>query len=165
MAKKSDLIDVPMTIEWHQKPNRKYFLKHLIESNGYTSMAEIGVRDGRTTFYLLDNISSLKIYAIDTNISQFYNHTVMNKYGSRLIAIEGNSNLVADKIPAVDLIFIDADHNYDPCSKDIIAYNKKIKKGGILSGHDIDFPGVNKAVNELITSYDIGPNNVWFTRI
>ena len=64
-----------------------------------------------------------------------------------------------------DVVFIDADHSYNGCLKDIIEYTPKVNKGGILSGHDIDFPGVNKAVNQLVKSYDVGPNNVWFKSI
>ena len=161
MAKRKDLLDVPMTIEWEHKSNRKYFLDYLIKSNNYTTMAEVGVRDGRTTFHLLDRNPSLIIYGIDLNISLFYNQEVKEKYGDRLVPIEGNSSVLADKIPNVDLIFIDADHSYNGCSKDILAYRDKVKAGGIFSGHDIDFPGVNRAVNELIESYDVGPNNVW----
>ena len=161
MAKRKDLLDVPMTIEWEHKSNRKYFLDYLIKSNNYTTMAEVGVRDGRTTFHLLDRNPSLIIYGIDLNISLFYNQEVKEKYGDRLVPIQGNSSVLADKIPNVDLIFIDADHSYNGCSKDILAYRDKVKAGGIFSGHDIDFPGVNRAVNELIESYDVGPNNVW----
>ena len=133
-------IKVAPTIEWDKKPNRKYFLEHLINDNGYISMAEVGVRDGRTTFYLLDKIPHLKIYAVDTDTSLFYN----------------------DSVPKVDLVFIDADHSYEGCRKDILLYSKRINGKGCLSGHDIDFPGVNKAVNELVRTYDVGPNNVWF---
>jgi|TARA_B110000261_G_C12809630_1_gene247753 predicted O-methyltransferase YrrM len=164
MAKRKDLLDVPMTIEWNQKSNRKYFLKHLIESNSYTSMAEIGVRDGRTTFYLLDNIANLTIYGIDLDTTLFYNDKVNEKYKDRLIPIRGKSANVAIQVPMVDLVFIDADHSYNGCLRDIIEYTPKVNKGGILSGHDIDFPGVNKAVNQLVKYYDVGPNNVWFTK-
>ena len=164
MAKRKDLLDVPMTIEWNQKSNRKYFLKDLIESNGYTSMAEIGVRDGRTTFYLLDNIANLTIYGIDLDTTLFYNDKVNEKYKDRLIPIRGKSANVAIQVPMVDLVFIDADHSYNGCLRDIIEYTPKVNKGGILSGHDIDFPGVNKAVNQLVKYYDVGPNNVWFTK-
>ncbi len=155
-------INVPRTIEWDKKPNRKYFLEHLINDNGYMSMAEIGVRDGRTTFYLLDKIPYLKIYAVDTDIRLFYNDEVAEKYGDRLIPINGDSAVVAEQVPKVDIVFIDADHSYDGCRKDILLYSKRINGGGCLSGHDIDFPGVNKAVNELVRTYDVGPNNVWF---
>ena len=155
-------IKVAPTIEWDKKPNRKYFLEHLINDNGYISMAEVGVRDGRTTFYLLDKIPHLKIYAVDTDTSLFYNDSVKEKYGDRLVPIQGNSAVVVERVPKVDLVFIDADHSYEGCRKDILLYSKRINGKGCLSGHDIDFPGVNKSVNELVRTYDVGPNNVWF---
>lgn len=163
MAKRNDLVNVPMTIEWNDKPNRKHFLKFLIESNGYTSMAEVGVRDGRTTFYLLDNCPNLTIYGIDLSSAGYYNQQVREKYRDRLVPIQGNSHLVANQIPNVDLVFIDADHSYNGCKGDILAYTPKVKSSGILAGHDIDYPGVNRAVNELVGSYEVGPNNVWFS--
>jgi len=163
MPKRNDLLNVPMTIEWTGKSNRKYFLEHLIKTNNFKTMAEVGVRDGRTTFYLLENITDLIIYAIDLDITKFYNSTVQKKYGNRLVPIQGNSNLVSEKIPNVDLIFIDADHGYASCSRDIDLYKSKLNPNGILSGHDIDYPGVNKAVNERIRTFKVGPNNVWFT--
>jgi predicted O-methyltransferase YrrM len=162
MSKRDDLIDVPMTIEWNGKPNRKHFLRHLIETNNYTTMAEVGVRDGRTTFYLLDNCPNLKIYGVDLSSTGYYNPEVRQKYGDRLIPIQGNSHSVAGLVPEVDIVFIDADHSYAGCSGDIKAYKPKVKPGGILSGHDIDYPGVNKAVKEQIRKFSVGPNNVWF---
>jgi len=164
MAKRRDLLDVPMTIEWSGKSNRRHFLNHFIKENNFLTMAEVGVRDGRTTFHLLDQNPNLTIYAIDNNISQFYNDTIKKKYEERLIPIQGNSSLMVDKIPMVDIIFIDADHSYQGCSKDIRAYKSKVKEGGLLTGHDIDYPGVNKAVKELIGNFDVGPNNVWIAK-
>ena len=154
-----------MTIDWNDKPNRKYFLKYLIEQNNYTTMTEVGVRDGRTTFYLLDNCPNLTIYGVDLSNAGYYNNEVKAKYSDRLIPIQGNSHLVADRVPQVDLVFIDADHSYNGCRGDIIAYSPKVKSGGILSGHDIDYPGVNSAVKQYVKSFDVGPNNVWFTKI
>lgn len=161
-----DLIKPPpsMTIVWEGKLNRKYFLRHIIEQNNFTSMIEVGVRDGRTTFYLLDNIPSLTIYGVDLNVSLFYNDTVKAKYGNRLVPIQGNSSLVADRCPNVNLVFIDGDHSYLGCKKDILAYQNKVKSNGVFSGHDYDFVGVNQAVNELVDVFDIGPNNVWYAK-
>jgi predicted O-methyltransferase YrrM len=164
MTKRRDLIHVPMTIEWNKKLNRKYFLRHLIETNNFTTMCEVGVRDGRTTFYLLDKIPTLTIYAVDLDTKLFYNNIVKEKYKNRLIPIHGKSVSVSPDVPNVDLVFIDADHSYSGCYADIQAYTPKVNNGGILSGHDIDYPGVNKAVNELVEIFDVGPNNVWFTK-
>jgi predicted O-methyltransferase YrrM len=166
--KRTDRLQVQETIEFNPggKRNRKHFLKHLIESRGLQRMIEVGVRDGRTTFYLLDSIPSLTIIGIDTNISQFYNDTIAKNYGSRLQAMQGLSFDVADSIPdgSVDLVFIDADHSYEAVKKDIVKFRPKLRTGGILCGHDIDYPGVNRAVKELIPDHDIGPNFVWIEK-
>lgn len=55
------------------------------------------------------------------------------------------------KDESVDLCFIDADHRYESVKKDILAWRPKIKKGGILAGHDWqpDHPGVERAITEI----------------
>ena len=164
--KRSDRLNIPMTIQWEGKTNRKHFLKHLIEKNNFKTMAEVGVRDGRTTFHLLDHCPSLTIYAIDMSIKEFYNKEIANRYKNRLIAIEAKSEVAADRIAdnSLDLVFIDANHSYDYVKKDIIKYTPKLKESGMLTGHDIDYPGVNQAVNEMIEHYDVGPNYVWIKK-
>lgn len=168
MTKRIDRLTVETTIDWHQKKgSRRHVLQWLIENNNFESMVEIGVRYGGTTFHLLDHFPNLKIYGIDTDITQFYNSEIEEKYGDRLIAIQGMSENVSDMIPndSVDIIFIDGNHDYRYVKNDILLYKSKIKQGGILSGHDIDYPGVNRAVTELVEHYDIAPNFVWFTKI
>lgn len=162
--KKANRLTVPVTIQFDGKRNG--FLKHLIEKNSFTKMIEVGIDTGKTTFYLLDNIPSITIYAIDTNIRKFYNDDVKKKYGNRLIPMQGLSYHIADQIPdkSVDLIFIDADHSYESVKKDILAFTPKLKDGGILTGHDIDYPGVNRAVTELIENFDVAPNYVWIKK-
>ena len=77
----------------------------------------------------------------------------------------------------VDMVFIDAEH-INPSDWDIIEYwLPKIKKGGILSGHDyhVEFPDVienvrklEKMLNQLVTTFnDIGQNgcSVWCFRV
>jgi predicted O-methyltransferase YrrM len=164
--KRSDRLNITMTIQWEGKANRKHFLRHLIEKNNFKTMAEVGVRDGRTTFYLLDHCPNLIIYAIDMSIKEFYNKEIANRYKNRLIAIEAKSEVAADRIAnnSLDLVFIDANHSYDYVKKDIIKYTPKLKESGMLTGHDIDYPGVNQAVNEMIEHYDVGPNYVWIKK-
>lgn len=165
--KRNDRIAVPMTIEWHEKKHtRMHFLRHLIEKNKCKTMAEVGVRRGGTLFFLLDHIQDLKIYAIDTDIKQFYSEEVQTRYGDRLIPLNMRSDVAADKIAdkSLDIVFIDADHSYDSVKTDIIKYTPKLAKHGLLTGHDIDYPGVNRAVKELIKDFDVGPNNVWVRR-
>jgi len=57
---------------------------------------------------------------------------------------------------SVDWVHIDADHSYEAVRADILAWRPKVRgpssghHGGTLSGHDIDLPGVRKAVDELL---------------
>lgn len=162
--KKSNRLTVLTTIKFDGK--RKHFLQHLINQYNFTIMIEVGIDTGKTTFFLLDNIPTLTIYAIDLNVKKFYNNEIKEKYGNRLIPIQGISYNVADQIPNnfADIIFIDADHSYESVKKDILKYTPKLKTTGLLTGHDIDYPGVNQAVNELIKNFDVGPNYVWIKK-
>jgi hypothetical protein len=51
---------------------------------------------------------------------------------------------------SIDFVFIDANHTYEFVSKDIAAFLPKMKKGGIMAGHDFNgaHPGVVQAVIE-----------------
>lgn len=52
---------------------------------------------------------------------------------------------------SLDLVFIDANHEYESVKSDIKLWQPKVKKGGILAGHDYALiPGVTAAVDELI---------------
>ena len=164
MAK--DKIKIKRTIEYNGHNRRDNFLADLLKKFNPTVGCEVGVRNGRTTFYLLDTFPNLKMYAIDYDIKLFYKDKAILKYGPRLKAIEGHSHNVHEDIPdgILDFVFIDASHDYNSVKGDIKYYTPKLKPNGWLCGHDMDFPGVNQAVNELLPNdYHIGPNNVWFT--
>ena len=52
----------------------------------------------------------------------------------------------------LDFVFIDAEHSYEAVKADIEAWWRKLRRGGLLIGHDYDparFPGVCRAVDEF----------------
>ena len=52
----------------------------------------------------------------------------------------------------LDLIFVDASHEYQNVIKDLNNYSNLLSNDGILVAHDIhslEYPGVNKAWNEF----------------
>ena len=74
--------------------------------------------------------------------------------------IKAFSKDVVDKYEdeTIDFIFIDADHEYDGVIQDIKIWYPKVKKGGVIAGHDYTeyFSGVIKAVKEYFgEDYDI----------
>jgi len=58
---------------------------------------------------------------------------------------------------SVDLVFIDANHSYESVKNDIDLWLPKVKRGGVLSGHDysIGFFGVIQAVSEKLGTDNI----------
>lgn len=63
-----------------------------------------------------------------------------------------------------DFIYIDGNHKYEHCKNDLNAWWSKVKKGGILAGHDYinvrDF-GVIQAVEEFKLENNISPDNFY----
>jgi len=99
-------------------------------------------------------------------IYRIYNE-VLTQHGVRDIIedIKGYSWEVAEKFEddSVDFIFIDADHSYESVKKDIKAWWPKIKKGGVMSGHDyFSFSGVRQAVDETFPNVKISSDRIWY---
>ena len=54
---------------------------------------------------------------------------------------------------SLDFIYIDASHEYNDVKDDLYHWYPKLKKGGIIAGHDYHnrFSGLKKAVNEFFS--------------
>ena len=69
------------------------------------------------------------------------------------------------KDESLDFVFVDADHSYEGCKQDIEDWLPKIRRGGIICGHDLHWPTVEKAVSEKFKEYVAYPDNVWVVQI
>jgi hypothetical protein len=56
---------------------------------------------------------------------------------------------------SIDFVYIDASHDYENVSKDIDMWSKKVKPGGIISGHDWDSKPVEEAVKDFCTKNNL----------
>ena len=173
------------------------------------TVVEVGCFDGSTTRQYIDIVRKNEghVILIDTfmgseSIAQnephgFGMHNAslyqvvkdkFEKYKDMMTIMKGYSHECLSQLPdnSCDLIFIDADHMYDSCKKDIEASLPKMKKGGILSGHDcvgFDFankfpkeafnheywngvhPGVIQAVYDSFGKTEIMGHCVWYKEI
>jgi len=145
---------------------REHFLSDIVKNNNLKLGAEIGVRTGRTTFHILDNNPMCEMYAVDKDITQFFNDDIKEKYGHRLKTYETDSRVSPDFVAdnSLDFFFIDASHTYKNVKKDLIAWIPKLQEEGWMMGHDIDYPSVEAAVKDVIGFYEVGPDNVWIAR-
>lgn len=169
-------------------------LADIILDNEYERIAEIGVWKSHTVQKIFGLVSGKIIkeyWGIDLwlrPIDPIYGHyhtRVQEKWDQlhlkacklmrcfpQFRVLRASSLEVAKIFPEkyFDLVFIDADHFYEPLKQDIENWLPLIRKGGMLSGHDYGnrrFPDCTKAVDECfgkdnITLYDC---YVWAKKI
>lgn len=82
-----------------------------------------------------------------------------------LRVLEADSVSAADHFDdgSVDWVFIDADHSYRAVVADIAAWSPKVKRGGLISGHDYGRSGVTDAVRRSFRSVERA-DSIWYTR-
>jgi predicted O-methyltransferase YrrM len=66
---------------------------------------------------------------------------------------------------SLDFVFIDASHDYDSVLADLNAWYPKIKKRGILAGHDFPQHQVKKAVTDFNKNLNLTLNELEFCYI
>ena len=143
-----------------------------------SKFVEIGSWKGKSSAFMAVEIANshknIEFYCIDTwqgssehkefeDLDSLYDRFISNmkpveKYykSIRKSSIEASDQFEDDSL---DFVFIDASHEYEDVKKDIQTWLSKIKKGGILAGHDYYlgcdyFPGVKKAVNECLNNFE-----------
>lgn len=153
--------------------NRLELAKYFAEL-GFTTGAEIGTEKGRYAEALCRTIPNLKLYCIDywesypqytdfvrpdtfRNIYKIarrklaqYNCVLIKKFSMDAVKDFADGSL--------DFVFIDGNHRYDFVRDDIRQWSKKVRKGGIVSGHDYyktphGNVGVINAVDEYVKEY------------
>lgn len=65
---------------------------------------------------------------------------------------------------SLDFVFIDACHDYTNVKQDIIAWRPKVKKGGLITGHDYGskrYPGLMIAVHEQFGKRHVTTGDDW----
>ncbi|KKT72729.1 MAG: hypothetical protein UW68_C0027G0015 [Candidatus Collierbacteria bacterium GW2011_GWB1_44_6] len=115
--------------------------------------AEIGVLAGIYSEELCKANPSLNLFAIDAwkkypgyvdikgkqeRYNRIYNQAVerLAPYNCHLVKKWSEDAVNDFEDESLDFIFIDGNHDFEHCTKDIENWSKKVRKGGIISGHD-----------------------------
>ena len=173
------------------RPRRWEVLTRLVLDKQLTRGVEIGIFDGRTTFYLLRHCPELEMVGVDLfeprpekvkdwesgvdahlscPFDQYYKdivETSEKEFPGRVTVIKGDSIFAASLFEDnyFDFIFVDADHSYTGVAGDIDAWAPKVKPNGYITGHDIHFNSVQMAVEEFFgDNYETHTNSVWTAR-
>ena len=158
---------------WLGDANRNH-IAELFGELQFNVGAEIGVRMGRFSQVFLEANKNLKMYCIDpwapyARVSQdkqdrFYRHCErrLKGYNAALMKMTSMTALDEFEDESLDFVYIDGRHEFDFVIQDIIGWNAKVKKGGIVAGHDYYFfysGGVTNAVDAYTKAHNI---NCWY---
>lgn len=136
--------------------NRWQVLIKLIKENDYRNIAEIGVYRGKTTRKILEAYGfeglTYNYLAVDPVHHIKLSHYLRSKPGVHYIEMTSKeaAEHIGDRF--LDLVFLDALHDYDHVMEDIKLWQPKIRPGGILCGDDYNqahCEGVKQAVDEV----------------
>jgi hypothetical protein len=98
----------------------------------------------------------------DGNYQQMLERT--KAFGDKVVILRGLSHEMAEHIPdeSLGLVYIDADHSYEGCMRDLESYYNKVVDGGIVAGHDFlnMAYGVNRAAKQFCEEMKIEINVV-----
>ncbi len=130
-------------------PDREALATYLFE-NGYIEGAEIGVEQGAYTEVLCK--AGLYVNAIDAwtayrgyrvHVSQpkldRFHETAKNrlyKYNCNIMKMFSMDAVKMFDDGSLDFVYIDGNHEFQNVTNDIAEWSKKVRKGGIVAGHD-----------------------------
>lgn len=141
---------LPVEIDYNRSQWGKLF-----HELGYTTGAEIGVFGGEYSERLIENNPGVKHYCIDPyliykglpgygrqrtmsnaeaeaheRLAKYPNVTFIKKFSMDAVKDFANNSL--------DYVYIDGNHDFQNVTNDMVEWQKKVRPGGIVSGHDFD---------------------------
>lgn len=163
--------------------SRWHDMGRLFNDLGFKKGVELGVYRGRFTATIARRAPNLELIGVDAwtvypgykdyVVSDLENEAYLDavrrtEIFPKVKLIKGWSMDVVKQFDdeSLDFVFIDANHDYEYVVEDIAAWSKKVRKGGLVMGHDYfktrrcNF-GVIEAVNGWCSAYNVKPLFVW----
>jgi tetratricopeptide (TPR) repeat protein len=142
---------------------------------------EIGVQEGNFSATILDHWNQGTLHLIDRwcHIEGYDDVANLPELSQKLLYLRvaalfaANDRIVIHKMDSLkaadmfrdgyfDWIYIDADHSFEGCQRDLNAWYPKLRSGGIFAGHDyvdessyIGNFGVKSAVDEFVAAHNL----------
>lgn len=146
---------------------------------GLKRVVEVGVAEGIYSKTLCLHIQNIELFCVDLWDTYYRDdHKLKNKeqqerclklahekldpYGAKFIRKPSVEAATLFEDEELDFVYIDGDHAFDFVMQDLIVWSKKVRRGGIVAGHDyyrFRGAGVVDAVNAFTQAHQI---HEWF---
>ena len=144
------------------KINRESFIVHckdyINQINPFPVGVEVGVLGGDFSFYILDVWPNITLFSVDVwakqedghyidvnnrdniNFEEMYLNVLQRSksFDNRSVIVRKLSNEAVQMFAneSLDFVYLDANHSYQQVKEDLLLWYPKVKKHGIISGHD-----------------------------
>lgn len=145
-------LPIRITPTGKQRLGRWYALPEIFCNLGFKRGAEIGVLAGKYSARLCAKIPGLKLFSIDpwlaykgygehgrqSKMEDFYATAQgrIAKYDCELIRKFSLDAVKDFENESLDFVYIDGNHDFQNVANDIVEWEKKVRIGGIVAGHD-----------------------------
>jgi hypothetical protein len=157
-----DMVEPLFMIDTHMTFDERIGLMTLAWQlpEGFVS-CELGSYLGASTAFLaaMASVKGGHVHAVDTwqndamgiepaedTFERFRQNT--KPFAHVITVHRGRAEDLAQEVPALDALFVDADHSYEGVTRNLADYAGKIKAGGRLALHDWDREEVRRAVGD-----------------
>lgn len=156
-------------------------LAQLFAELGFRYGAEIGVETGHYSRVLCQANPDLNLYCVDSwraykgyrdhvnqdKLNRFYRDAIrrLKPFKAKIVRKFSMDAVKDFKNETLDFVYLDANHEFQAVTNDIVEWGKKVKVGGIISGHDFEshrgpsLIHVKEVVEGYTKAYKIAP---WF---
>jgi hypothetical protein len=165
--------DIPPFTGWLKPSSRKDLYDVMNSLGEFTKGAEIGVALGKNARVMLDTINMLNLTCVDpwTPYSNWRQEQMDNRYQRAINRLShyienGQAHIWREesmtavhkvKDATLDFVYIDGFHDFDWVMPDLIFWAHKVRKGGIIAGHDY-YPFFRAGVMTAVDAYVKGHN-------
>ena len=154
------------------------WVAQLALEHGWTKGAELGVKRGHFSVYLVDHVPELSMIAVDLwaqegNSPRYaryrheanYRRVIERTAGREIRVLRMSTHEASEAVPdkSLDFAFIDASHEYEAVRQDIADWFPKVHS--MLLGHDYGDEAVRRAVGERFPQVLEGPDQCWAVKV
>lgn len=138
---------------------------------GKVNFLEVGVYSGESTRIFLDNLDVGTYYAVDpwrtgyddsdeasstdmAEVERMFNENILKRYRN-VVKFRGTlSEFTKTEFGPIDVVYIDANHQYEFVKSDIIETILRIRPSVAICGHDFMLTGVQRSIIEMLGAPD-----------
>lgn len=117
---------------------------------------EVGVDKGKSlSIASMVAKPGVRLFGVDINSLPYLGEFLLEYKNTSFCRSDSSEYAAQWKFGKISVLFIDGDHSYEGCKKDIEAWYPHMKEGGVMMFHDCDetSPGVEWAVAEFVSKH------------